>query len=182
VEGAAVLEELLAMVAGEDEEGLPVEAQGPQSLDEPADLGVHGADRSVVPVAVVAHVGVGVEARLDPLGAGGHAECLEQRRGDELPDLLVLPLVFLSPGGISPLGVVGGLRPVGVVGIGDVEEDEEGHVAVRLQPGEQAVDVDARGLARFLVGSDVSSCTSSNPLCRFVNLPVNRIDDIDTVA
>ena len=56
VERPAVLEELLAVVAREHDEGAPVEAQLAQPLDDAADLGVHGADRAVVPVLLARDV------------------------------------------------------------------------------------------------------------------------------
>ena len=106
------------------------------------------------------------------------AEELHQRVGDELPRLLELTLVL---GGLARVGeerVVGGAGLVGVVGIGHVEEGEERPVAMGLEPGGEAVDVDSRAvLLGSLPGSEPSSCSSSNPWCRFVSLPMKSTDD-----
>ena len=46
----------------------------------------------------------------------------------------------------------GGPGPVGIVGVGDVEEDEEGHVAVSREPGQEPIHVLTSGLAALAVG------------------------------
>jgi len=79
MEHATVLQELLAVVGGEDDEGLSAEPQEGQSLDEPAQLGVHLPDGPVVPVPLVGHVGLRVDLRLDQLVPVGHPEEAQQR-------------------------------------------------------------------------------------------------------
>ena len=58
---------------------LLVEAEPRERLNEAADLGVHAADRTVVPVAVVIDVSRRIEAGLHQLVAGRHAEQPQQR-------------------------------------------------------------------------------------------------------
>src|SRR5205809_432726 len=79
VERAAVLEELFSVVAREDEERLALQPKPAQALHEPADLGIHPADRAVVPGAVELGVRVGIDLRLLKLVAARHPEGLEQR-------------------------------------------------------------------------------------------------------
>ena len=136
------------MVGGEGDQRAAIQPHAAQPFEEARDLDIHPADRAVVPGAVHVHVGVGVEPRLDEVRAARHHEGPHERVDDDLPHLRHLPLVLLFRGAVRPERVVGRVGAVGVVRILDVQEHEEGHLAVCLQPGQQAVDVGARRLAR----------------------------------
>ncbi len=76
-----------------------------------------------------------------------HAPRPHVRVLDEGPHHLHLPRVLGGARGVRPQRVVGRVGPVGAVRIAHVEKHEEGRVAVRVQPGQQAVHLRA---GRFL--------------------------------
>ena len=76
----------------------------------------------------------------------GHAALGQEGVGDDLLEDLLLAQVLLAPLGVGPSRVVRPVRLVGRVGIEDVEVDEDRHVAVVVEPLDQAVHVLARRL------------------------------------
>ena len=151
VEHAAVLVELLAVIAEEHEQRAPRRGRGARRRLQraaPSPCPSRGSSR---------RTSRGRDRRMRPgskpafcqLVARRHAEQLPQRVLDELADFLGLAARAppCAPG--RPRCVLyGRARLVGVVRIEHVEEHEERCVAMPLEPCLQPIDVLARGLAR----------------------------------
>ena len=147
VEHPAVLVELLAVIRIEgDGTERPSRPSTRSRSRQPRDLGVHPADRAVVPVDRVPDIRGRVDAGLDQLLRGGRPARGQEGVGHELLQVLQLAQVLLAPLGVGPHRVVGPVRLIGRVRIEEVEVDERGDVAVVLQPLHEAVRVFPRRL------------------------------------
>ena len=155
-----------------------------ETLDQAADLHVHGPDRGVVPGLLSGNVGLLVDAGLLQLLGVGQSLPLEEVRLDEL----LGPLHVLPGAARTPPGSSRGTRRAGRArrgcGVKDVEEGEVRDVPVDLDPLEQAVHVGAGGLgpAVVQVREEELSCRTSTPWCRLVRRPVKGTDEVAKVA
>ena len=139
----AVLQELLAVVGNEGDQRVVAQTQTLELLDQALDLGVHGADRAVIPRLLGGDEGLGVDrGLLEIAGSGQAVNALAL-----LDDLLQIPLVIGDGIVVEPAPIVRGERPERAVGVEDVQKHEEGLVAVGLDPRQQTVDIGARRLA-----------------------------------
>ena len=122
---AAVVEEFLAVVRGDDDHGVIEQAPGAQPAEEVSQALVHGGDLAVVLGAEVFE-GFGVDVLVelhDPGGVAGEVLGVPER-------LKVRPVLELEVKGMRGL--------IRMMGIEVHEVEEEGLVAVPLEPGDGA--------------------------------------------
>ena len=158
-----MFEKLLAVVADERDQGAVGETQLLKLLQDSSDLGVHSSNRPVVPVMVVRDEFVLIDPGGGKLLAVWHPLTGQEPVGHLFAHRGQLLEVPFPLGGISPHGVVRWTWLERAVRVEHVHEGEERHVAVRLEPGDQAVDVLPGRFPPLVAGSRPASCTTSNP-------------------
>ncbi len=137
MEMSAVLEKLFAMVRDEDKQHLVTQTELLNRLDDAPELGIHRADRAVVPVVVLLQDIHGI----DPKPIERFRSRLTSRRSVDANEtrkrLLQLAeslVVSLPCVGVAPIGIVWTMRLKRRMRIGHMDVDEERNVTMQLQP------------------------------------------------
>ena len=190
----AVVHELFAVVADEPKQRVARDAALLEPFHQAGDFGVQASDRAVIPVQLVRVVDIGIDPRrrqLLPIGEPlwpepvpvGHPPIVAQR----LANLLESRFMLLLAGRRSPQQVVGRIRLERVVRVEGMDEGEERHIVVVVEPGQEPVDIGTRCLGAAVTEVAV---VDRRPFVQHLDTlvhiaevcPVNETDEVAKVA